>query len=104
MNYFKMSKNELEAEKKALVNVYEDYKSKGLSLNMARGKPSPEQLDLSQPLLDSLKSTDSYYSDDGTDCRNYGGFNGILECRQFFGDILGVSHENVFVGGNSSLN
>ena len=54
-----MSKNELEAEKKALVNVYEDYKSKGLSLNMARGKPSPEQLDLSQPLLDSLKSTDS---------------------------------------------
>lgn len=99
-----MSKNELEAEKKALVNVYEDYKSKGLSLNMARGKPSPEQLDLSQPLLDSLKSTDSYYSDDGTDCRNYGGFNGILECRHFFGDILGVSHENVFVGGNSSLN
>ena len=104
MNYLKMSKNELEAEKKALVNVYEDYKSKGLSLNMARGKPSPEQLDLSQPLLDSLKSTDSYYSDDGTDCRNYGGFNGILECRHFFGDILGVSHENVFVGGNSSLN
>ena len=104
MNYLKMSNNELEAEKKALVNVYEDYKSKGLSLNMARGKPSPEQLDLSQPLLDSLKSTDSYYSDDGTDCRNYGGFNGILECRHFFGDILGVSHENVFVGGNSSLN
>lgn len=104
MNYLKMSKNELEAEKKALVNVYEDYKSKGLSLNMARGKPSPEQLDLSQPLLDSLKSTDSYYSDDGTDCRNYGGFNGILECRHFFGDILGVSHEDVFVGGNSSLN
>lgn len=104
MNYLKMSKNELEAEKKALVNVYEDYKSKGLSLNMARGKPSPEQLDLSQPLLDSLKSTDSYYSDDGTDCRNYGGFNGILECRHFFGDILGVSHENIFVGGNSSLN
>ena len=104
MNYLKMSNNELEAEKKALVNVYEDYKSKGLSLNMARGKPSPEQLDLSQPLLDSLKSTDSYYSDDGTDCRNYGGFNGILECRHFFGDILGVSHENIFVGGNSSLN
>lgn len=104
MNYLKMSKNELEAENASLLKTFEEYKLKGLSLNMARGKPSPEQLDLSQPLLDSLKSTDSYLSDDGTDCRNYGGFNGILECRHFFADILETSHENVFVGGNSSLN
>lgn len=104
MNYLNLSKKELENKKNVLLKLYEDYKGKGLSLNMARGKPSPEQLDLSQPLLDSLKSTDSYISDDGTDCRNYGGFEGIVECKHLFADILETDPENVFVGGNSSLN
>ncbi len=104
MGYLKMSKDELKKEREALLKQYEDYKGKGLSLNMARGKPSPEQLDLSQPLFDSLKSTDSYFSDDGTDCRNYGGFDGIVECKHLFADILETSADNVFVGGNSSLN
>ncbi len=104
MNYLNLSKNELLSEKESLQKKYEDYKNMGLSLNMARGKPSSEQLDLSQPLLDSLKSTDSYLSDDGTDCRNYGGFDGIVECKHLFADILETEPDNVFVGGNSSLN
>ncbi len=104
MSYLSMPKDELKKEKESLLKKYEEYKGKGLSLNMARGKPSPEQLDLSQPLLDSLKSTDSYLSADGTDCRNYGGFDGIVECKHLFADILGTSADNVFVGGNSSLN
>lgn len=104
MSYLSMSKDELKQEREALLKQYEEYKGKGLSLNMARGKPSPEQLDLSQPLLDSLTSADSYLSEDGTDCRNYGGFEGIVECKQLFSEILETEPENVFVGGNSSLN
>lgn len=104
MNYLKMSKNDIESEKSSLLKEYEAYKAKGLSLNMARGKPSPEQLDLSQPLFDSLKSTDSYLSADGIDCRNYGEFDGIPECKHFFADLLEIDPDNVFVGGNSSLN
>ncbi len=104
MNYLNLSASEIKTEKEALLKQYENYKGMGLSLNMARGKPAPEQLNLSQPLLDSLKSTDSYISADGTDCRNYGGFDGIIECKGLFADILETSPENVFVGGNSSLN
>jgi DNA-binding transcriptional MocR family regulator len=104
MNYLKMSKNDIESEKRSLLKEYEAYKAKGLSLNMARGKPSPEQLDLSLPLFDSLKSTDSYLSEDGIDCRNYGEFDGIPECKHFFADLLEIDPDNVFVGGNSSLN
>lgn len=104
MNYLSMSKTELENEKSSLLKEYEQYKSMGLSLNMARGKPSPEQLDLSQELFDSLKSTDSYLSADGIDCRNYGEFDGIPECKEMFAKVLETKPENVFVGGNSSLN
>ncbi len=104
MNYLNMSKPELLKERGALLKEYENYMSKGLSLNMARGKPSPEQLDLSQKLFDSLSSEDSYMSCDGFDCRNYGGLEGISECRDIFSKILETEPENVIVGGNSSLN
>ena len=104
MNYLNMSKTELEKEREALLKEYENYKSKGLSLNMARGKPSPEQLDLSLGILDTVTSKDSLLSDDGVDCRNYGGFDGITECKALFADILETSPKNVLVGGNSSLN
>lgn len=104
MNYLNMSKTELEKERVSLLKEHENYKSKGLSLNMARGKPSPEQLDLSLGILDTVTSKDSLLSDDGVDCRNYGGFDGITECKALFADILETAPDNVFVGGNSSLN
>ncbi len=104
MNYFESSKPELEKELSELVKLYKDYKAKGLSLNMARGKPSPEQLDLSMSILDTVKSDDKCLAEDGMDCRNYGEMEGIMECRQLFAELLETDIENVFVGGNSSLN
>ena len=104
MGYESASKEALKSEKEALLKEYEEYKSKGLSLNMARGKPSPEQLDLSMSILDSLNSSAACKSENGTDCRNYGGLDGIFECKKLFADIMGVNPDSVFVGGNSSLN
>ena len=83
---------------------YESYKAKGLSLNMARGKPSPEQLDLSDPLFDLTREQTGVKAADGTDCRNYGVPYGLEETRSLFGEIMGMPKENVIVCGCSSLN
>lgn len=104
MNYLNCGKEELEKEYAALAKEYEDVKGKGLKLNMARGKPGKEQLDLSLGLLDVLNSKSDFVGTDGMDCRNYGVLEGIDECRKLFGDILGVDSEYVMVGGSSSLN
>lgn len=104
MKYSEMDKTALKEALTELKKTYEDYKGKGLSLNMARGKPAPEQLDLSMSMLDCLTSEDSCNSSDGTDCRNYGGFDGIAECKKIFCELLGVEEKNLFLGGNSSLN
>ena len=97
--YRSMSKPELEAEKSKLEKKYNEFKAKGLKLNMARGKPGPHQMDLA---MDLFKTTD-YTAEDGTDARNYGNMEGLYEARQLFGEVMGVKPENVFVGGNSSL-
>lgn len=104
MNYLNCGKEELEKEHAALAKKYEDVKGKGLKLNMARGKPGKEQLDLSLGLLDVLNSKSDFVGTDGMDCRNYGVLDGIDECRKLFGDILGVDSKYVMVGGSSSLN
>ncbi len=83
--------------------AYEAFKAKGLSLNMSRGTPSKEQLDLTMPMLDTLNSQSDPHSSDGIDCRNYGQADGIPEAKQLFADLLCVPKEEVFVGGNSSL-
>ncbi len=75
---------------------------RGLDLDMTRGKPSPQQLDLSAPMLE-LPGRADFRSDDGVDCRNYGGLDGIGETRALFAAILDVPAANVVVGGNSSL-
>ena len=104
MNYLNCSKQELEKEYSSLVKQFEDVKSKGLNLNMARGKPGKEQLDLSLGLLDVVNSSSDFVGADGMDCRNYGVLKGIEECRKLFGEMLGVDYNNVMVGGSSSLN
>lgn len=104
MNYVNCSREELEREFCELTKQYEDVKGKGLNLNMARGKPGAEQLDLSNPMLDIINSSSDCLAEDGLDCRNYGELEGIGECRKIFGDILGVPSENVMIGGCSSLN
>ena len=98
-DYRKMTKEMLLAEKAKLEKSYADFKALGLKLNMARGKPGPHQMDLA---MDLLKMSD-YTTEDGTDARNYGNLEGLQEARVLFGEVMGVKPENVFVGGNSSL-
>src|SRR5262249_42189425 len=81
---------------------YETFRNRKLSLNLGRGKPSPEQLDLSNGLLNILGPGD-FLAADGTDCRNYGGLQGLPEVRALFAAMLETSLDRVVVGGNSSL-
>ena len=104
MEYLNCSAQELEKEYASLKKQYENEKGKGLSLNMARGKPGKAQLDLSLGMLDVINSNSEFVGADGMDCRNYGILKGIDECRRLFAEILGVDKENVMVGGSSSLN
>ncbi len=102
--YAEMSKEELLKEKEALEQQFKDVEAKGLDLNMARGKPSKAQLELSNGLMDVLNS-DSYFNDEtGTDCRNYGIGEGIPEAKRLMGDMSEVDPDDMIIFGNSSLN
>lgn len=81
---------------------YEEYKAKGLSLDLSRGKPNGTQLDISNGLL-TVDLTDSYKTRDGFDCRNYGIVDGLPEMKEFFAEVMGLRKEDIMVGGNSSL-
>lgn len=102
MDLMKMSREELVSAQADLKKKYEDFKAMGLKLDMSRGKPGPEQLDLSEGILTVLHSN-SQVKSDGTDVRNYGGLEGLKACRELFAELLGVSVNNVIAGGNSSL-
>ncbi len=102
--YAEMTKEELETLKEQLRIKYKEYQSKGLSLNMARGKPCTEQLDLSMGMMDVLGSGDDLTCEDGTDCRNYGVLDGIREARELIGDMMENPIDSIIIYGNSSLN
>lgn len=102
--YEQMPESELRTLKIELEKEYAEYKAKGLSLNMARGKPSSEQLELSLPMLNTLTAESPLSSEDGADCRNYGVGAGIPEARRLMATMLDDEPENTVVGGNSSLN
>lgn len=87
-----------------LMQEYEGYKQKGLKLDMSRGKPCTEQLDLSEPLLTVLAHNSDCVGKNGVDYRNYGCLDGIPEAKELFADLLGLKPDNVIVCGNSSLN
>lgn len=99
-----MTKEELLQEKEALEAEFEKIKAAGLSLDMSRGKPSAEQLDLSMPMLDTLNSQSLLTSENGTDLRNYGILDGIPEAKQLVSEMIGCKPEYVMIYGNSSLN
>lgn len=99
-NYLVMTKEQLQQELDSLQNNYQAFVDMKLKLDMSRGKPSPDQLDLS---MDMLKITD-YKDASGVDARNYGNLEGMPEARAFFAEILGVKADEILVGGNSSLN
>lgn len=97
-DYTKMTKEELLEEQKALLERFDGYKAMGLKLDMSRGKPSKEQLDLS---MDLLKPID--YTENGFDLRNYGILDGIGSCKALFADLLGVDAKNIIIGPSASL-
>ena len=102
MLYTQMTREQLSAEKQKLEKEYDAYKAKGLKLDMSRGKPAPEQLNLSLDML--LHCLDgNYKSSNGIDCRNYGVLDGIPEAKALFTEMLGVNNDEIIVGGNSSL-
>ena len=103
-SYQDMSKEQLLQEKTALEAEYAKIKEMGLSLDMSRGKPAAEQLDLSMGILDTVDAKSVVKSENGTDLRNYGVLDGIPEVKKLIGDMVGAKPENVIVYGNSSLN
>ena len=98
-----LGESELAALKDQLDAEYAAIKAKGLSLNMARGKPGADQLDLSTPLLGILATAEDCLAEDGTDCRNYGVVDGLPEAKRLMAAMLDDDPANVVVGGNASL-
>lgn len=104
MKLCEMTKEELLAFKKDVTKEYEDFKARGLNLDMSRGKPAPNQLETAMGLLDAVNSASSLVDESGVDCRNYGGIDGIAEAKKLFSQMIGVSEKEIIVAGNSSLN
>ena len=101
--YADMSHDELTQALASAMEEYEQFKAKGLALNMARGKPSAEQLDLSMPMLATVATAEDCIAEDGTDCRNYGVLDGLPEAKRLMASMLDDEPDNVIIGGNSSL-
>ena len=102
--YTELTKEELLALQAELKSKYKEYQGRNLSLNMARGKPCVEQLNLSMGMMDVLSSSADLTCDDGTDCRNYGVLDGIKEAQELLADMMEVPHDHIIIYGNSSLN
>lgn len=102
MDLTQADKDAVSARHKDASGRMEQLRGRNLSLDMTRGKPSPEQLDLADELLDIVKAGETK-GEDGTDLRNYGGLAGIPEARRLFAEFLGTEPDRVIVGGNSSL-
>ena len=101
--YCDLTKEELKNEYDILKKEYEEYKNAGLKLDLSRGKPNSDQLDISLPLLSETRPREKCFSENGVDCRNYGVLDGIPEMKRLFADMLGIKEEYIAVGGNSSL-
>ena len=98
-----LGSSELLRYRSELMERYREFQSRNLDLDMTRGKPCPEQLDLSLEMFECVDA-EHYRTLDGVDCRNYGGVDGILEARDLFSQYLEVEQDEIVIGGNSSLN
>ena len=101
-SYLRMTPAERKEEYARLTREFEGWKAQGLSLNMARGKPGKAQLDMVSDIFALMQKPEDYVSD-GIDVRNYGELSGLPAAKRLFADILGCRPEQVFVGGNASL-
>ena len=105
MNYVNATKESLEKERALLQKEYDGIVALGLNLDLSRGKPCAEQLELSMPMLShSRLSEKDCITESGFDCRNYGLGLGTPEMRRFWSELTGIPAEQIIVGGNSSLN
>ncbi|MBQ9827365.1 MAG: aminotransferase [Lachnospiraceae bacterium] len=102
--YAEMTKEELTALHEDLLQQYKEKQALGLNLNMARGKPSKAQLELSHGLMDALNGDSDFNDENGIDCRNYGGLDGIPEAKRLLAEVSEVSPDKIIIFGNSSLN
>ena len=98
-----MTREELAAFAAETQARYDEFKSRGLTIDMSRGKPGPEQLDMAQADFAPAFAVTDYKSKSGFDCRNYGLLSGIDEAKELFAELLGVEPKNIIVGGNASL-
>ena len=103
MNLSEMNKEQLISFKNETEALYNGFKAQSLSLNMARGSPCKEQLELSVGMLDVFDDG-NFLSENGVDVRNYGMLDGIPEAKEFFSDMIGVHDDEIIIFGNSSLN
>ena len=102
--YQSMTRQELADAKSELMKRYQKYKDMNLSLNIARGNPSTQQLDMIMPMMDMINSRTDCRDMYGTDARNYGALLGLREAREYFGELLGTTCEETIVVGASSIN
>lgn len=103
-SYFNLSDALKEEEFASVKAQYERLKSLGTTLDMTRGKPGPDQMDISSKLFDLVGNDSGFKNCEGTDCRNYGGLDGLIELKHLFSQIMGINQNQIIVGGNSSLN
>lgn len=101
--YSELSKEELLALKAELEKQYEEKAALGMKLDMSRGKPSASQLSVSTGIMDVFTGASDFKASDGTDCRNYGGLDGVPEAKQLMADMMGTQADNIMIYGNSSL-
>ncbi len=104
MNYQNAPREVLAREYEALKGQYEAFLRRGLALDLSRGKPSQEQLDLCDDLLTVVAKPADTRAENGFDCRNYGELSGLAEARRFFSSYTGIPADDIIIGGNSSLN
>jgi aspartate/methionine/tyrosine aminotransferase len=102
--YAEMTKEEQQIELQELKKKYKEFQEMELTLDMSRGKPCREQLDISMGMMDALNSQVDLSCEDGTDCRNYGVLTGIHEAKVLIGDMMENNPDNIIIYGNSSLN
>ncbi len=104
MNYLSIDDAARRAELDALRAKYEEIKARGISLDLSRGKPGADQLDITMGMLGAITHGNDCFSENGLDCRNYGNLDGLPEAKRLFSELLGIAPSRIFIGGNSSLN
>lgn len=104
MSYREMSREELLKEREEVSAKYEKLKGMGLKLDMSRGKPNTEQLDISMEMIDTLSRSHELVGEQGVDCRNYGVLDGIIEAKRLLSAMIECPVDNIIIYGNSSLN